>query len=270
MSDDNKGNPGNWKKALKDLVFKNRYRVTAFTFAILGIMLLALWFATKDDTSTSMLLFLAGIGIISLSIMLIYFSPSRYVTDAVSDSMAISGVLSLDRMLSSLLVDPGGIYMPPGKEGLLKVFIPISRLEQKDIDLLDLSVNVFEVKGPVKGISLTPPGYGLYQHASGMGAVFTPDGLESEMKDVMENGLELASSMNIKRSDDQITIILSGLTNEGLCHSIRKTDPVVCTRVGCPVCSLMACMIVSGTGKKARIEKIDAKERTLTVVFKLL
>ncbi len=238
-------------------------------FALFGIALLGLWLLTNDGSSMSMLLSLAGIGIISLSVMLYFFSPSGYVRDTVCDAMATSDALTINRVLSSLLVESAGIYVP-GDDGVIKVFIPVSRPGEKDIELIRPGVEVFDVKGPVKGISLTPPGYGLYRHAVGIGAAFTPEGLESEVKDVVENGLELAASAGVKRDGDRVTVSLRGLVNGGMCRSIRASDPNVCTRTGCPVCSFVACMIASGTGKKVRLMSVNSDDRTISLTYELI
>ncbi|HTY90207.1 MAG TPA: hypothetical protein VMC84_03440 [Methanocella sp.] len=259
MSDDGKS----WRAILKDQV-----KAVAIAFAVFGLLLMALWWATNDGSSMSMFLLLAGIGIISLAIMLYFFTPSRYLRDEVSDAAAISSVLSLNRVLSSMLVGTGGITSANG--GLFRVFIPISRVEEKNISGLSPGVEVFDVKGPVKGISLVPLGYGLYQLASSMGAVFTQEGLESEIKDVVENGMEMVSSVSVRRDGDFMAITMAGMVNEGMCRSIRASDPDVCTRTGCPVCSFLACMAASGTGRKVRIEKVEGSDKALNITLRLL
>lgn len=241
----------------------------AMSFALFGIALLIIWWATNDGTTMSMLLALAGIGILSLAIMLFFFSPSRLIRDEVCDSMVVSSVLSLNGMLSSLLVGQTGIYAPARGERVIKVFIPASSVGEEEIGKLNPGVEVFDVKGPVKGISLTPPGSGLFMNAVEMGAVFTREGLESEIKDVLENGMELVSSLSVAREGDRIAVSMRGMANMGLCRSIRRTDPAICTRMGCPICSSIACMLVAGTGKKVRIESVEEKGNSLTVTYRL-
>lgn len=252
----------------KDAIRGDRVKAAALVFFIFGLVLMALWLATNDGSSMSMFLVLAGIGIISLAIMLYFFTPSRYLRDDVSDAAAISGVLSLNKLLSSMLVGTGGITS--SNNGLIRVFIPISSIDEKSMISLSPGVEVFDVKGPAKGISLAPPGLGLYQLASGMGAVFTQEGLESEMKDILENGMELASSVSVRRDGDIISIALFGMANEGMCRSIRSGDPDVCARTGCPICSFLACMAASGTGKKVRIEKAGESGKALNITLRLL
>jgi len=261
------GNEGNgWQNILRDALRKDGMRAAAIVFAVFGLLLLALWLATNDGSSMSMFLALAGIGIIALAIMLYFFMPSRYLRDDVSDATAISSVLALNKVLSSMLVGTGGIYT--NNNGLVRVFIPITPVT--DIGTLSPGVEVFDVKGTAKGISLVPPGNGLFRLAAGMGGVFTREGLESEIKDVMENGMELASSVGVRQDGDNIMITLAGMANGGMCRSIRESDPDVCTRTGCPVCSFLACMAVAGTGQKVRIEKVEESDRVLNITLRLL
>lgn len=251
-------------------MIKNHNAAVALAFAILGVGVLALCLVLNDWQYPSMLLMLAGIGLLSIAIMLYFFSPSRYVRENICDAMVVSGVLSLNKTLATLLVGASGIHATSGNGGPIKVFVPISPLKPEDMKLLSPSIDVFDVKGPIKGVSLMPPGNGLMDHALGLGAAFTSEGLESEIKDILENGLELASSVSVKREGDVITVSLGDMVNEGLCRSIRSNDPDVCTRTGCPICSFLACMAVVGTGKNVRIEKVEESDRALNVTLRVL
>jgi hypothetical protein len=269
MNKEDASGSGSRHVAFWNIISRNRITAIAAAFALLGIALLGLWLLTNDGSSMSMLLSMAGIGIISLSVMLYFFSPSNYLRDTVCDAMAISDIMTINKVLSSLLVESAGIYIP-GSDGVVKVFIPVSRPGENEIGLIRPGTDVFDVKGPVKGISLSPPGYGLFQHAVGIGAVFTPEGLESEVKDVIENGLELAASASVKREGGQVMVSLRDLVSHGMCRSIRAADPNVCMRTGCPICSFVACMIASGTGKKARLKSVNAGDRTINLTYELI
>ncbi|AFD00167.1 hypothetical protein Mtc_1413 [Methanocella conradii HZ254] len=240
----------------------------AMAFALFGAVLLIMWWATNDGSTMSMLMALSAISIILLSIMLFFFSPYTYIRDDICDSMMVSNLLSLNSMLSSLLVVQPGIYAPVGNDGAIKVFIPASSLSDEDVSGISPGVDVFYTRGSVKGISLLPPGYGLFRNAVEMGAVFTGEGLEGEIKDVLENGMELAS-LSVSNEGDRVTVLMRNMANAGLCNSIRKADPAICTRMGCPICSSIACMLVSGTGRKVRIEKVEDTGKALMVTFRL-
>ncbi len=108
---------------------------------------------------------------------------------------------------------------------------------------------------------LEPPGYRLLAYAREIGATFTDEGLENEMKDALENSLELAGHVAVRREGDEVLVTMGDLANDGMCAAVRKESPGICTQTGCPVCSLVACMIAEGTGRMVRIERTTSKAR---------
>jgi hypothetical protein len=242
-------------------------RPAAITLAIFGVLILVAWYLTNDYSTMSMLLMLSGISVIVLSFMLYFLTPVKYLRSDVVDAMALSNTLNLSKMLSSLLIESKGIYVPASSTGMMKIFIPISTNKDVSIGSLKPGNETFSVSsGGIKGISLTPPGYGLYRYAQSIGAAFTPEGIENEIKDILENGLELASSVNVRH----IVVTMRGVVDREMCASIRRENPRICEQVGCPVCSLVGCMVVGGTGRKVRIENVKADDNTVTVSYGLI
>jgi hypothetical protein len=95
------------------------------------------------------------------------------------------------------------------------------------------------------------------------------EGLENEIKETLENGLELASVVSVKRDDYHITVSMRDAANRGLCDAMRGINPKICSIIGCPVCSGIACMIVEGTGRDVRIETVNIEGRTTKVTYLL-
>jgi hypothetical protein len=249
---------------------KSRETLTSILLALFGFIVLGFWLLTNNGSTESMLLSMAGISIIALAIMLIVFSPSRFLRGDVSDAMSLSSIISLNKVLSSLLIEPRGIYMPSSHGGTLKIFIPLKNVDEKDLVQVSPGSGVFNVNGPVKGITLQPPGFGLFAYAKRMGAVFTTEGLDSGIKDVLENGLEMASSVSVKPGNDRFLVSMRDVTNRGLCDMIRREDPAICTRMGCPVCSCVACMIAEGTGRRVRIANVNVNGKNVDVTYELI
>lgn len=244
-------------------------RPAAIALAIFGVLVLVAWYLTNDGSTMSALLMLAGISVVVLSFLLFFLTPGAYLRSEVTDAMSVSNTINMGKMLSSLLVESKGIYVPSGERGLLRVFIPLSAAV--DTGAIHAGSETFAAfAGGVKGISLLPPGYGLYKYSQSIGAVFTAEGLENEIKDVLENGLELVSSVNVKQDGDHITVSMSRLANERMCAAIRSENPGICVQLGCPVCSFVGCMVVSGMGRKARIEKISVGDHIVNITFGLI
>jgi hypothetical protein len=244
-------------------------RPAAVTLFIFGVLILVAWYLSNDNSTMSMLLMLAGISTIVLSFMLYFLSPTKYLDSEVADAMSLSNTLNVSRMLSSLFIESKGIYVPANDTSMMKVFMPISPKVDADIGALKPGNDTFSVSASgIKGISLAPPGYGLFRYAQNIGAAFTSEGLENQIKDVLENGLELASFVNVRQEGDRMIVTMHGVS--GMCATIRKEDPRICGQIGCPICSLVGCMVVSGTGRKARIEGINVLNDMVIVTYSMI
>jgi hypothetical protein len=231
----------------------------------LGIALLVFWLATRDGSTQSSLLLLAGLTILAIAILLYYLSPSRFLRGEVADAIAITGVLDLGRILSSLLIEGRGIYVPASEAGRTKVFVPVAGAPAE----VPLSGGIF-ISGAGKGILLDPPGYGLLSCSRLICPTLTEEGLENEIADILENGLELARKVTVKREGDSVTVSMVDLANAGLCSTVRKENPRLCTQMGCPICSFAACMVADGLRRRVRIEEAEVRGKVVKATFRLL
>jgi hypothetical protein len=264
---------------------QNRWaiRTAALGLFLLGFALLVLWFVLEYTASgydiaallnsvsgMSMLLLLTGVAVIALAILLYFLSPARFLRAEVADALVLSGVANIEKLLASLLIEARGVYIPAAQAGSTRLFIPISGKPDPS-GLPPATGSMFVTPGEsAGGILLEPPGYGLLVYVREIGATFTDEGLENEMKDALENSLELASRVIVRRGDDEVFVSMGDLANEGMCAAVRKENPGICTQTGCPVCSLVACMITEGTGRMVRIESVTAKGKTLDTVYRLV
>jgi hypothetical protein len=264
---------------------QNRWaiRPAALALFVLGLALLARWFAFEYTASgydvaamlesasgMSMLLLLAGVAVIALAILLYFLSPARFLRAEVSDALALSGMANIDKLLASLLVETRGIYIPAARAGTTRLFLPVSG-EPALASLPSATGGLFVTPGKgAGGIMLEPPGYRLLAYLREIGATFSDEGLENDLKDALENSLELASHAAVRREGDEVRVTMGNLANAGMCEAVRKERPGTCTQTGCPVCSLVACMVAEGTGRPVRIDQASVKGKTVNAVFKLV
>lgn len=239
--------------------------------AALGVAALALWLLTGDGSATSMLLLLSGIGVVVLAILLYFFSPYRYLRAEVGGAMVMSDTLSLNRILTSLLVNTRGVHIPASQAGLPKLFLPLSgTLGTGQLSALKSGDAVFEVSGDTKGIALLPPGRSLFTYVQSIGASFSEEGVDNEIKDVLESGLELVSKASVTRENGHVVVSMQGLAVADMCAAMRREDPGICTRTSCPICSFIACMVAEGTGKKVMVESVKTESRAIIVTYELV
>lgn len=247
---------------------KRQLSSASLALALFGALALLAWWLVNDGSSTSLLLLLSGIGVVTLAILLYFFSPAVQLRAEVSDAMALSSVLSLNRMLTSLLVTSRGIHVPSGQAGAPKLFLPVSAsLDESQLAALRPGDAVFDVSGSTKGIMLTPPGRGLLAYAHSIGASFTEEGLENEIKDVLENGLEIASRVTVRRNGKQVSVEIKGLACQSLCDAVRREDEGICARTCCPICSFIACMVAEGLDKKVLVESVKVSGGIISITY---
>ncbi len=269
----------------RKLDLQNRWagKPTALALFVFGLALLVLWFgfeftASGYDIATmlvsvngmSMLLLLAGVTVIALAILLYFLSPARFLRAEVADALTLSGVANTGKLLTSLLLETRGVCIPAAQAGTTRLFIPVSGKPDPS-GLRKVTEGIFVTPGEgAGGILLEPPGYRLLSSARDIGIVFTDKGLENQMKDALENGLELAHRVTVRRDGDDVFVTMGDMANEGMCAAVRKENPATCIQTGCPVCSLAACMIAEGTGRMVRIEGVNVKDRKLSVNFRMI
>lgn len=249
----------------------SQMKYASAVLAALGVASLVLWLFVNDGSSTSMLLLLSAIGVIVLAILLYFFSPSRYLRADVSSALAVSDTMSINSMLSELLVTSRGIHIPSAQAGAPKLFLPLSgTLSTGEIESVKAGGPVFEVSGGVKGIALSPPGRGLLVYAQSIGATFSDEGLENEIRDILENGMELADRVSVRREGGRVTVDIRGLANAGMCMTIRKEDAGICSRTCCPICSFIACMVAEGSNKKVMVESVKSEGGAISVTYEVI
>jgi hypothetical protein len=242
--------PQNRLKRMWEAVSRRSLKTAALVTFAFGAIILATGLVSKNASTVSVLLQLQGIGLMCLSILLYFVSPARSVGCEISNAMTLANMQSIGRILSSERIKSRGIYEPAKDKDPIKV--------------------VFPNKQTRNGRDLVPPGYGLYQYARSIGASFTEEDIENELKDLLKNSLELASDVSATIYLDRVWVTISGLATSGLCASLRKEDTKLCCQIGCPICSLVGCIIVDATKSKARIAFVNVKGDNVYVLFELL
>lgn len=248
-------------------------RRASLGLAALGLGVIGLWLATNDGSTLAGLLVLAGATILAAAVLLFFLTPGRYLRSEVYEALCLTDVLTLGKLLSSLLVTSRGIYVPASQAGATKLYLPLSGDAEASGQLLAAAGGqaLFIRSGKqLLGLSLDPPGLALFRYAQSLGAYFTPDRLERDLRDVLENTLEIATRVSATIEGSTVSVTLAGLASQGMCEAVRKEHPALCSQIGCPVCSLVGCIVADATGRQVQVGDVSVRGGEIRLRLELL
>jgi hypothetical protein len=240
-------------------------------FLLSGIILIGL-----SVLYESTLLLLVSLAVTFWGSLLLYVKPTKYVKSILLDSTALSSLEALDQLISGLKYKGKGIYLPPKSLEEIKggrVFIP--KNETITIQLIENEKAQQVLLGNPDGIYLIPPGVelaNLFEKELGknFGEV-SPKYLAENLPKVFIEDLEIAKNCEISIKKDQISAKISGIAYDFLCERLCEKS-AICSTVGCPFCSAIACALTRSTGKQVVIEETSfSKEaKVVQVKYKIL
>ncbi|HEY3421539.1 MAG TPA: hypothetical protein VGK13_00175, partial [Methanocellaceae archaeon] len=199
-----------------------------------------------------------------------FVTPSRLIVNEVFDSVSVTNTELMNTLLEPLVGNEQGVYIPSSIVGKTQVFLLTKDSEfSKAYNSSTASVTGINDAGK-NCVFLTPPGYGLLSYVKSLGASFTNEGLEDEIKDVLVNGLELAPSAEVTRIANHVYVRVGGLADTPMCKAMRPKGGKACYQIGCPVCSFISCMVVEGTGKRAMVSDVKSEKNAIVLTYTLL
>jgi len=98
-------------------------------------------------------------------------------------------------------------------------------------------------------------------------------GLSGALNEIIVEGLEIARSVDVINEDikngNTITVTVNEPVYMKMCSIASIETPRICD-IGCPFCSLIACIITKSTGNNIVIEEAGHGKNNITAKFKLL
>jgi len=229
----------------------------------------------------SQILAFMGLSLVFWGALLLYIQPEEYTRKALLDATALTSLEALSQIMQELNYEGKAIYLPPKylkDPEANKIYIP----KKKDgklptPELILKHQSQFFIKNP-QGILLTPPGSQLTKlFEKTLGTSFTKTDLQylqENMPKLFVEDLEIAEYLEIetrygktaKKTADSVSLIQTKndtihmkITNSILqdLWKENRTLSHVHGRIGCPICSAIACALTKATGKPITIKKIQ-------------
>jgi hypothetical protein len=236
---------------------------------------------------------MVGIGALFVGAVTMFLNPGRFISQKVVEDLSLSSVIVVDDLLRDLRVKNRGVYLPSSMTGTnVKVFIPLRREYEvpSKVHLTEDRAFLIDLVNPAQeGVLLKPLGSHLFAHTSrdlkvdwGSARIKTEgvkepqqdreqqDGhtLADKLQDVLVRGLELADKVVISQSEGELSVRLQGTPYIGTCRSVEEEAPQVCEQIGCPLCSLIACIYTEYADKEVVIETAKRDDDAIMITCK--
>jgi len=247
-------------------------RKSGFIFLFLGIISIAF----SLIFNSTILIFL-GLTLTFWGFLFLFILPGRYVKSEVLDSMAFSSLSAISKIIADSKCNGKAMYMPPYPKD---AYVPQHLRELKD-GLAFIPAKKDKVESVIeqafmnkaKGLRLVPPGLSLanlFEKELGVDLFNTNlDFLMDTLPNVLVDDLELAKDFKINLDKDLVHAEMSGLACEGLCREASKLTNI-CSNLGCPLISSIACVLTRITNKPVVIERCSLKNNVIETWYRIL
>jgi len=272
----------------QNLARKWEFRITGVIFLAIGAVITLVAYPSYNLSPIANVLLMVGIGALFIGAVTVFLNTERFINQKVAEDLNLSSVIVVDDLLRDLRVKTRGLYLPSSMTGTnVKVFLPLrqeyevptkAQLSEDRAFLIDLTNPAQE------GVLLKPLGYHLFRYTSEnlnvdwkeqAGNVSNDDDLQHEgaqspplteqLQEVLVKGLELADKVVVSDTDGQLTVRLQNTSYKGMCDALKAEAPQVCEQVGCPLCSLIACIYTEHVNVPTFIKEAQSDERDITI-----
>ena len=280
-------------KKSEELTRKNEFRATGVFLLILGAVLTLIAYLSYNTSTTSNVLMMVGLAFLFLGAITIFLNTEKFVSQKVAERFHLSTTIVLDDLLRDLRLRNKGIYIPASRTGSgTKVFVPLRRayklppqacLKDDRTFLIGLSDTAEE------GVLMQPLGYALFtyieedmdvqwkslgadgaEHHGRSEPTSESEQLSKKLQAVLVKGLQLADSVAVSDRDGELRVSLQNSSYFSACRTVMERAPQVCKQLGCPLCSLIACIYTEYVDKEVMIESTLRENRDISVTCKVL
>lgn len=237
----------------------------------LAAILLLVATVTGRGDLTSATLVLVGVGALIGGLFLLAFTREEPLPTETAALLASQPVIDLARICADLGVQ-GSAHVVPTPDGPVQL-IPVAA-DSPPPSLADDDYS-FQLDEDGGAIRFPPTGLSLLRELEERQSLALPDtvaGVAVAIQEVGAIALLLADEVEALPEGEGLVVRLRGYRLIAGCRRIRAESPRACTMIGCPVCSLFACMAAQGTNRTCIIDQVtvDDKEREVRLALRLL
>jgi hypothetical protein len=249
-------------------------RTTSNQIILFSILLLGIGLFAFSAFLVSSFLAIIGVAFIFVGAILIYITPSKYVSQILLFASAEAVASNIERLISEENLCERGIYLPPKNLENIEsslVFIPRS-LQTQLPSPEETNEKLFTNKKT--GVLITPPGMALSHLFEGeQGFSFTKTNLkqiQNNLPKLIVEDLELAEKVEIQIQVNNLIVVITNSIFNGVCIQ-TDSQPKTHRQVGCILSSAIACTLAKATGKPITIqsEYRDQKTKTTHVEYQI-
>ena len=275
----------------QNLARKWEFRITGVVLLAIGAVITLVAYPSYNVSPSASVLMMVGIGALFVGAVTVFLNTERFISQEVAEDLNLSSVIVVDDLLRDLRVKNRGVYLPSSMTGTtVKVFIPLRREYEvpSKVHLAEDRAFLIDLANPAQeGVLLKPLGYHLFAHTSRDLKVDWRDArtetegaeeheqdrepqdtLAEKLQDVLVKGLELADKVVVSQSDGELSVRLQNTPYIGTCHSVGEEAPQVCEQIGCPLCSLIACIYTEYADTATVIELARSEDQDIAVLCK--
>jgi len=251
------------------LIFSSAYafvkidsiKLVCITMLSVGAILLAL----STNFSSTIFAFV-GLSLVFWGGLLLYIRPQEYVKKSLLNETVSPLLANLDKILTEAAYKGTAVYLPPKYFKDTKTSkIYMSKEENAKLPTLEeirRRENQFLIENP-EGILLTPPGAELTKMLEEkLGKNFadvTLEYLQQKLPEVFEK-IEIAEYLQIKIENERVSTTITNSVFNELCKATNPSKMYI--RIGCPVCSAIACALAKCSSRPVIIEETRLTEDT--------
>lgn len=263
---------------------KHTAKITSLILLTSGITSLL----TSTFYNSQMLAFI-GMSLTFWGALLLYIQPEEHVKKKILEATIQASLATLNRIMEELNYEGEAIYLPPKylkDPEASKIYLAEHKNGKLPPPTLILKhENQLFIDNP-RGILLTPPGAEmtkLFERTLGTSFTMTDlQQIQQNLPKILIEDLEIAEDLQIQIANEETpekpknlpSRIKVKITNS-ICQDLHKQErnlSHILNKIGCPLCSAIACVLAKATGKPITIEKTQTSldGKTLEIHYRML